>query len=155
MGMERVASVTVAAPPAAVFAHLDDLTRYPAWTGLVSRADPEPPGEDGRPAWAVDLRGHLGPLARSKRLRMVRTRHEAPHLVVFERAEADGRSHASWTLSAELLEVGGASRVTMSFRYGGGLWGPVVERLLGDEIERSKPRLAELAGRSGFQEPGG
>lgn len=148
MGMERVASVTVAAPPAAVFAHLDDLARYPAWTGLVSRAEPEPPGNDSRPAWAVDLRGHVGPLARSKRLRMVRTRRDVPTLVVFERAEADGRSHASWTLSVELVPVDGASRVTMSFRYGGGLWGPVVERLLGDEIEQSKPRLAALAERS-------
>jgi hypothetical protein len=145
MGTEQVASVLVASPPVAVFPHLDDLTRYPAWTGLVSRAEPQPPADDGRPAWAVDLRGRLGPLARSKRLRMVRTRHEHPSLVVFERSEADGRSHAAWTLAAEITEVEAGARVTMTFRYGGGLWGPVVERLLGDEIERSKPRLAALA----------
>lgn len=149
MGIEQVATVMVAAPPAAVFEHLDDLARYPAWTDLVIQAQPEPPGPDSRPAWAVDLRGHLGPLARSKRLRMVRTSHEPPRSVVFERAEDDGRSHASWTLSAQIVEVDGASLVTVSFRYGGGLWGPVVERLLGDEIERSKPRLAALVEGSG------
>ena len=144
MGMERVASVTIAAPPEAVFVHLGDLSAYPAWTGLVSRAASLPQGDDGRPAWAVDLRGHVGPLARSKRLRMVRARHDPPHLVVFERAEADGRAHASWTLTAELNEVDGGCRVTMTFAYGGGLWGPVVERLLGDEIDRSKRDLATL-----------
>jgi hypothetical protein len=144
MGMERVASVSVAAPPVAVFTHLEDLARYPAWTALVTRARPEPPGTDGRPAWAVDLRGQVGPLARSKRLRMVRATLEAPRLVVFERAEADGRSHAAWTLSVEVGESDRGAQVTMTFRYGGGLWGPVVDRLLGDEIERSKLRLAAL-----------
>jgi hypothetical protein len=29
----------------------------------------------------------------------------------------------------------------MHLHYGGGLWGPVVERLLREEIERSRPRL--------------
>jgi hypothetical protein len=144
MGMEQVASVTVAASPAVVFPELDDLARYPAWTDLVSRAEPEVGGTDDGPAWAVDLRGHVGPLARSKRLRMVRRRHDPPTSVVFERAEADGRSHAPWTLSADVVEVAAGSRVTVSFRYGGRLWGPVVERLLGDEIERSKLRLANL-----------
>jgi hypothetical protein len=32
----------------------------------------------------------------------------------------------------------------MQLHYGGGLWGPVLERILGDEIERSKPRLLAL-----------
>jgi hypothetical protein len=144
MGIERVASVTVAASPVVVFPHLDDLARYPGWTDLVSRAEPEAPGLDARPAWAVDLRGRVGPLARSKRLRMVRRRHDPPTSVVFERAEADGRSHASWTLSADVVDLESGSLVTVCFRYGGGLWGPVVERLLGDEIERSKARLANL-----------
>ena len=36
------------------------------------------------------------------------------------------------------------SRLTMHLHYGGGLWGPLVERLLSDEIERSRPRLLAL-----------
>lgn len=143
--MEHVASVAVGVPPEAVFDHLDDLARYPAWTDLVSRAEALPADRDGRPAWAVDLRGQVGPLARSKRLRMVRTVHEVPTRVVFERRELDDRSHAAWTLGADVAARAGGSTVRMSLRYAGRLWGPVVERLLVDEIERSRTRLAALA----------
>ena len=58
-----------------------------------------------------------------------------------------GGPHAPWVLRAEVaaLDAGspGAdrSRLTMHLHYGGGLWGPVLERVLGDEIERSRPRL--------------
>ncbi len=30
----------------------------------------------------------------------------------------------------------------MRLHYGGGLWGPVLERMLRDEVEHSRPRLA-------------
>jgi hypothetical protein len=78
---------------------------------------------------------------------MVRTVHDAPNVAVFERQERDGRSHAAWVLRAEVTSLddgdGGEprSRLTMHLHYGGGLWGPVLERVLGDEIERSRPRL--------------
>ena len=36
---------------------------------------------------------------------------------------------------------GDGSRLTMHLHYGGGLFGPVLERVLRDEIERSRPRL--------------
>jgi hypothetical protein len=100
---------------------------------------------DGEGAWIVDLRGRLGPFARSKRLRMARTIHDAPSRVVFERNERDGRSHSPWVLTASIEPTGvDASRLTMHLHYGGGLWGPVLERLLGDEISRSKPKLLAL-----------
>lgn len=148
MAVEQLATVAIAAAPAAVFPFVADLERYPEWTGLVSRAVPVAVGEDGRDAWAVDLRGQVGPLARSKRLRMVRTVLDAPTTVVFERSEEDGRSHAAWTLRADVAPSAGGATVQMTFRYAGGLWGPVVERLLGDEIEQSKPRLAALVERT-------
>jgi hypothetical protein len=144
MGMEQAATVTIAAPPPIVFGSVDDLARYPEWTDLVSRAVAVDEDEDGRPAWAVDLRAQVGPLARSKRLRMVQTELTPTASVVFERAEADGRRHASWRLTATLEPDGNATRLTMVFAYGGGFWGPVVERLLGDEIEQSKLRLKQL-----------
>lgn len=125
-------------PPEAVFHWVEDLERYPGWLDIVPRATAS---EDG--AWLVDLRGRLGPLARSKRLRMVRTRHEAPTTVRFERAELDGRQHSRWVLEAFVAPVDGGSRLTMHLHYGGSLLGPVVERLLGDEIERSRSRLLE------------
>jgi hypothetical protein len=78
---------------------------------------------------------------------MVRTTADAPGKVVFERRERDGRSHAPWVLEASVAaEDTDASRLTMRLHYGGGLWGPVLERVLGDEIERSKPRLLALVG---------
>jgi hypothetical protein len=130
--------------PAVLFAVVDDLSLYPEWLDIVPRAVAGQDGE-GQPEWTVDLRGRLGPFARSKRLRMVRTTHDVPTKVVFERRELDGRSHSPWVLSAEVEPDGDAgSRLTMRLHYGGGLWGPVLERLLGDEIEQSKPRLLAL-----------
>jgi hypothetical protein len=133
-------------PPEALFAWVDDLGRYPDWLDIVPRAEADADAVDP-PAWKVDLRGRLGPLARSKRLRMVRARHEPPSFVVFEREERDGKAHATWVLRAEVAALdagadgGPRSRLTMHLHYGGGLWGPVLERVLRDEIERSRPRL--------------
>src|SRR6476659_865119 len=127
-----------------LFSCVADLSRYPEWLDIVPRAVPADDGGDG-PAWTIDLRGRLGPFARSKRLRMVRTRNDAPERVVFERRERDGRSHSPWLLEATVTAGDdGGSRLTMHLHYGGGLWGPLVERLLADEIERSRPRLLAL-----------
>jgi hypothetical protein len=112
----------------------------------------EPREGDPGPAWSVDLRGRLGPFARSKRLRMVRTVHERPHEVRFERREHDDRQHSSWTLDASVSPGDGGSEggsvLTMRLHYGGSLVGPVVERLLADEIRRSRPRLLTLVASS-------
>ena len=124
-------------PPEVLFGWVSDLGRYPQWLDIVPRAVPI---EDG--VWSVDLRGRLGPFARSKRLRMERTVcDEAAGRARFERAERDGRSHSPWVLTAEVAATEDGSRLTMRLHYGGGLFGPVVERLLSDEIERSRPRL--------------
>jgi hypothetical protein len=79
---------------------------------------------------------------------MVRTRHDAPRQVRFERRELDARSHSPWVLQADVSAVDGGSLLTMRLHYGGSLWGPVLQRLLGDEIERSRVRLLDrVAGR--------
>lgn len=75
---------------------------------------------------------------------MVRTAHEPPASVRFERREEDGRSHSPWVLTAEVAAVPGGSRLEVRLHYGGGLFGPVLERLLADEVERAKPRLIAL-----------
>ena len=143
--MDVTATLDTPYPAETVFDCVADLTTYPKWLDIVPRAVATAATGDGAPAWTVDLRGRLGPFARSKRLRMVRTRHDVPKAVVFERQECDGRSHSPWTLSADVEASGeGGSRLTMRLHYGGGLWGPIVERLLSDEIERSKPRLLAL-----------
>jgi hypothetical protein len=126
-------------PPERVFDLVADLVRYPSWLDIVPRVVPE-----GADAWLVDLRGRLGPFARSKRLRMVRTAHEPNAHVRFERDEHDGRSHSPWVLDASVASTDAGSRLTMRLHYGGGLFGPVLERVLRDEIERSRPRLLRV-----------
>jgi len=142
--VDVTADLDAPCPPDTLFAWVDDLGRYPAWLDIVPRAEAAAPHpDDPGPAWSVDLRGRLGPFARSKRLRMVRTVHE-PHRVRFERAEHDGRNHSPWVLAAEVRAVDGGSRLTMHLHYGGSLVGPLVERLLADEITQSRPRLLAL-----------
>ena len=142
--MDLTAAMQAPCPPEALFAWVDDLSRYPSWLGIVERAEPEAPAADGEVAWTVDLRGKVGPLARSKRLRMVRTARTEPTRAVFERRETDGRHHSAWLLEAEVTEVDGGSALSMRLHYGGALWGPVLERLLGDEVDRSRDRLLAL-----------
>ncbi len=131
--------------PKGLFRWIDDLNLYPSWLDIVARSSsvPEAYGEPG-PAWVIDLRGRLGPLARSKRLRMVRTRCESPSYVRYERAELDNREHPPWVLEGTVDAIDGGSRLTMHLHYGGGLLGPVVERLLREEIKRSRVRLLAL-----------
>jgi hypothetical protein len=134
---------SLSASPEAVFAVVDDLGRYPSWTGLVHSA--EPLGDD---TWSVQLRARIGPLARSKKLTMARVVRDAPRHVRFERRENDGRSHGEWVLEVTVESEGpNRTRLVMSLSYGGRLWSSVVEKVLHDEIEASKRRLdALLAG---------
>jgi hypothetical protein len=137
--------VDLDAPCAAdvLFANIDDLAEYPDWLEIVERAEvvAADPADDGDAAWLVDLRGRLGPLARSKRLRMVRTACDVPTQVRFERREHDGRDHSPWVLEATVEETEAGSRLEMRLHYGGGFGDSVLERLLGQAIERSKPVL--------------
>lgn len=142
--IDVTANLDAPVAPGELFPWIEDLGTYPRWLDIVPRAV-----ADGEGGWLVDLRGRLGPFARSKRLRMVRTDHEAPRRVAFERKERDGRAHSPWVLTASIEPVDGGSRLTMHLHYGGSFWGPVLERLLGDEIERSRPRLLRLVAGEG------
>ena len=143
--MDVTATLDAPCPPDVLFAWVSDLGRYPEWLDIVPRAVPL---DDSDSAWSVDLRARLGPFARSKRLRMERTVcDEDAGRARFERVEHDGRSHSPWVLTADVSETSDGSRLTMHLHYGGGLFGPVVERLLSEEIERSRPRLLECVRR--------
>lgn len=132
--------------PATSFAEVGDLTAYPSWLELVTRADPAGPD-----AWRVVLSARVGPFRRSKTLRMVRTVHVTPEgttpgRVRFERAEQDGRQHATWVLDCTVGEIPGGSRLTMELRYDGGLFGPVLEPVLADQIARGRSNLLRRHG---------
>ena len=129
---------------AAVLPLISDLTQYPQWMGLVHAVVPEADNQ----AWQVELRGKIGPFARSKRLRMVQVETSSAEHVRFERAEVDGRSHSAWVLDAMVSHKDAATpRMTtlnMTLQYSGRLFSSVVERALHDEIEASKQRLRKL-----------
>jgi hypothetical protein len=131
--------------PTELFAWVADLARYPRWLSIVPRADADTAREDDAgPAWRIDLRAKVGPLSRSKRLRMVRTALDAPRAVTFERQEQDGQQHAAWRLHARVEPDDAGCLLRMTLHYGGRLWEPLVERLLRDEIDASRTRLLAL-----------
>ena len=155
--MELVAEMEAPCPPDRVFAWIEDLGFYPRWLEIVTRAEPRSDADHEGPAWDVDLRGRVGPVARTKRLRMVRTVHQPNQRVVFERHELDGRSHSPWRLDAEVTPVDRASpssHLRVVLRYEGRFFGPVLERLLGDEIVGAKVRLLDLLGSQASPEVG-
>jgi hypothetical protein len=141
-------------PPERAFGFIDDLAAYPQWMDLVhqvSASEPDTSSPDAGPTWNVDLQAQVGPFARSKRLRMVRTVHRPPSEVVFERREIDGRTHSPWVLRATLSTTSdGATELVMTLTYGGSLWtGAVLQRVLDDHVERGAQALASLLGAEG------
>jgi hypothetical protein len=139
-------------PSAELFEWVGALDRYPAWLDIVRSARPSSDGSGDRAddgpgpaAWDVVLVGRLGPLRRSKRLRMVRMELRPPSAVRFTRQEQDGRDHAGWDLAVDVTAVPEGSHLTMDLSYSGSLWGPALHRLVSAEIEAAKPRLVALA----------
>jgi len=141
------AEVTLRCTLARAHAELGDLGGYPAWLGIVHRAvttasDDADPG----PAWSVDLGAGVGPLRRSKRVRMVRAIDDAGHLR-FERRELDGRAHGRWDLDVTLKDKSGEGTATFAavwLHYGGSRWLPLVDAVLAAEVRRAGPRLAAI-----------
>lgn len=142
--MELAAEMSAPCAPSELFAWIDDLAAYPSWMGLVHRAEPVDE-RNGMPRWDVELRARLGPFARSKRLIMARTVCTPNSEVVFERDQQDGRKHSTWRLSAHISPSPSSvseSLMVMQLHYGGSLWtGGVAERVLHDEISKSRDRL--------------
>jgi hypothetical protein len=137
-------SSTVEAPVGVekLFAAVADLTTYPHWLGIVHQVTAQTTGSGEPSAWLVELRGKVGPFARSKRLRMVRSVCESPNIVVFERRETDGRKHSPWVLTAQVGLTSIGSNLTVNLHYGGTLFtGGVLERLLADQIVQGRERL--------------
>lgn len=141
--MKIVRSLVADVAPHELFVHVDDIEDYTAWMPLVHDVE----RLDGDVlAWMVELRAQVGPFARSKRLRMERTELVEDRVAVFERREADGREHSHWVLRADLaIDDQGRTVLTMTMSYDGSLWaGPILERVLDDQVRRGRDRLLEL-----------
>jgi hypothetical protein len=143
--MDVHAELSTSCAAAELFEWVDDLTRYPSWTSLVHAATVLEPDTDGRPTWSIELRARLGPMTRSKRLRMVRTVHQPHSAAVFERQELDGRRHSPWVLTVELRDTETECLLDVDLHYGGTLWtGGLLERTLSDQIGEGRQRLRDL-----------
>jgi hypothetical protein len=140
--MDVTATVDAPVGVEKLFAVVADLTSYPHWLGIVHQVTVQATGSGEPSAWLVELRGKVGPFARSKRLRMVQSVSESPSIVVFERRETDGRKHSPWVLTAQVGATSGGSNLTVNLHYGGTLFtGGVLERLLADQIVQGRERL--------------
>ena len=119
---------------------IGDLTTYPRWMGLVHSVSPA----DDLGGHRVELRGKIGPFARSKVLRMERM--DDADRIRFVRRELDGRAHGRWELEAEITSsrTSSESTLTMTLLYEGRWWTSVVEKLLSEEVEASKIRLRDV-----------
>ena len=137
-------TATVEAPVGVekLFSVVADLATYPQWLGIVHQVTAEGSRSGNSSAWLVELRGKVGPFARSKRLRMVQSICESPNIVKFERRETDGRKHSPWVLTAHVGATSVGSVLTVDLHYGGTLFnGGVLERLLADQIVQGRERL--------------
>lgn len=147
--MHVQSTVSLDASTVEVFPFISDLDRYSEWMPLVHMARP-----DGDGAWLVDLRAKVGPLARSKRLRMVRMEMLTPTSsgengkVVFERSEVDGKKHSPWILTVHVHAVGESSRVDVDLQYQGTLWtGGLLEQVLQNNINAGHDGLRKVTSR--------
>ncbi len=153
--MDKTFTLETPATPADLFDTVSDLTTYPSWIDFVHKVEPvntsqDPTTEADSPAWWVTLRARLGPLSRSKRLRMTRTVCTPPGAdgvgqVRFERREIDGRDHADWILEVNVRPNGdSASLAECRLAYSGTLWTAPLEPLLDQGADESAARLAAL-----------
>lgn len=147
--MDLEETIDLVATRAQVVDVLSDLASYAEWLDIVSLAEPAGVEIDDRPVWMVELRARIGPFARTKRLRMVRTvldigpdRTE----VLFTRREEGARDYSDWTLSVVVEDAGAAEcRVVLRLHYGGSLWTPgPLERVLADQVRVGRERLSRV-----------
>lgn len=142
--MDVHASVDANVTADQLFSKISDLSTYTQWLEIVHSVEDV---SDVSPvlAWQVELRARVGPFARSKRLRMVRTSCEPTGAVVFERQEIDGKQHSAWILRATIDPLATGSKLNMHLHYDGLLFtGGVMERLLADQIRRGSDRLVAM-----------
>lgn len=140
--MQTELAVDVNASPERVFDYLCDLGNYRELIPIIHIITPSI--DQGERVWDVELRAKVGPFARSKRLRMVRSHCEPHSQIVFNRAESDNREHAPWVLSVEVLPGSVGSKAKINLEYGGRLWtAGILERILRENIEEGTRRLQQ------------
>ncbi len=145
--MHRTITATVSAEPQVVLDIVSDLSTYPEWLELVSSVDEAPSESDENgPAWFVTLRAKVGPFARSKRLRMVRTRTTDTG-ATFERHEVDRSDHSAWTMTSDVEEGPGGTVLSIGLTYDGKLFTGPLDAILDAATKDAGTKLSAYATR--------
>ncbi len=143
--MHRAISVSVDTPIKDVMEVVGDLATYPDWLGLVHEAVPD---ADIQGVFLVTLRAKIGPFARSKKLRMIRTVY-TESAVKFEREETDGRQHSNWVMSVDAAPAAGdpspGTELEIALSYDGDLWSAPLEMILDSQATKAGQRLDDYA----------
>ncbi len=143
--MHRTITAEITASPERVFEIVSDLETYSEWLDLVTISEPAPADStDPGPAWFVTIRAKVGPFARSKRLRMVRT-ELTDSTARFERHELDGREHSAWVMASKVDEGRAGASVSMELSYDGGLMDGPIEKILGGVVDGAGDKLSDYA----------
>lgn len=151
--MERTVTANVDASADQVMEALLDLDHYGEWIDVVRRVESAEPAEgDDGPAWWVTLRAAVGPLARNKRLRVVRTvdpsrggdgggDNQGGGTVTYRRREIDDRDHAAWEMQSSAAPAESGTAVTVRLAYGGSLWSGLLDGVLDRAIDAAIAKL--------------
>lgn len=152
--MQKAFSATTSASPDDLFEVVSDLETYAHWLDVVDGVE----RTEDTDAWIVTLKARVGPFARSKRLRMVRTNNQPPAdssvgEVRFERAETDGKEHSAWTLAATVGPPGTStgpggdrSEVHLDLHYEGAMWSGLLDGVLDAAADRATKELRSYVG---------
>ena len=145
--MRARSSVTLPVTVDAVVPWVSDLQKYREWMPLLHSVAPD--GDvTAQPAWNVELRAKVGPFARSKRLRMVRSAGVVSAdgaSFTFERQESGAASHSSWVMNVVVSAVAQGTTVSIDLEYGGALWSAgVLDKVLAAQIEEGKKGLLRV-----------
>ncbi len=140
--MRQSVELVVKASTEEAFAALRDLETYRDWLGFIHSVDELVAANET--SWNVVLRSELGPFARMKKLRMVRTSELPYSSVTFSRVEIDGKEHSNWTLDVSCLSLTETTtQLSLTVVYSGGFWSRPLESVFNSHVEDAKVKLRE------------
>ncbi len=139
--MHKELNATVNKPLDSVWPVVSDLATFPQWIEIVDTVVVDA-GEP--PAHFVILKARLGPISRSKKLRMVQTARggesdpEANNSVTFERQETHDIEVAMWKMNVTACSTGESStQLSISLSYDGELWLPAFGAILDSQVPKT------------------
>ncbi len=135
--------------PELMFSLMEDLENITPWLDLLggaerTTADPSDVG----PAWDATFAIKLGPLTKTKDVRLVQIVHEPYEKVVYERHELpiegkDASQIAMWRLTMKVSPTDTGSLLYVHVFYGAEALGDMAEGILTKELNKARPALLE------------